>query len=246
MKRKPLPKIDHAWLAETFARNRVLYGGWSMKDGGDGGGDGGDAGAGGDDGSSGDSADDTGSSSDKGFPENTKPDDMTVDQRAAYYQHQARRHEERNKALLAITGGKYGDDLAAELADLRKIRDANLTDAQRAVEEAKREALAEATKSFGTKLAAAEFRAALAHVDGERRDQIIEGLSLEKYLTESGDVDTDKVKSYAATIAPADKGTGGGSHDFGAGRRGGTAAKSGVSAGAEMYRSSRKKSSSTT
>lgn len=182
-----------------------------------------------------------------GFPENTKPADMTVEQRAAYYQHQAQKHEKRNKQLLRVTGGKYGDDLKTDLDELERLRTAQLTDAEKAVEEAKKTVRAEVQREYGTKLVAAEFRAALGHVDGERRDQIIEGLTLEKYLTSDGDVDTDKVKSFAAAIAPADKGEGnnGRDRDYGGGRRD-TKTKSGVAAGAAMFDAARKKSTSTT
>ena len=174
------------------------------------------------------------------FPANTPVDNMTAEQRAAYWEHHAKKHEGRNKGLLALTGGKYGDALKAELDDLARLRDASRTDAERDVEAAKQATRAEVRQEYGTRLAAAEFRAALAHVEDDRRTQIIEGLSLEKYLTEDGDVDTDKVKSYAATIAPPDKDQGSQRHDFGAGRRGG-GTKTGVGAGAELFAASRKK-----
>ena len=171
-----------------------------------------------------------------GFPAGTPVKDMTVEQRAAYHEHQARKHEQRNKDLLAITGGKHGPDLQAELAELARLREAGLTDSERAVADAKRAGRTEA--ALDTARMAFEF--ALGH-DPETNDQsdLIDTLALEKVLTDDGKVDTAKVRSIAAKIAPADKGTGGGSHDYGAGRRGGTP-KSGVSAGRELYDSRKK------
>lgn len=233
-----LPRHLSDWLRDTMVRNRSLFQGWTMEidpDAGNGGGNGD-----GDDPSGGDP--DNG----RGFPDNTPVDQMTVEQQAAYHRHQARRHEDRNKELLRITGGRYGDDLRADLDELARLREQGLTNAERAVAEARREAET-ATRTavaaeFATKLVRAEFRAALAHVDGDRRDQIIEGLNLSAYVTDGGEVDTDKVNAYATTIAPADKGEG--APDYGAGRRR-TPTKTGVAAGAEMFAQSRTRTSTT-
>lgn len=181
--------------------------------------------------------------SDPGFPASTPLEQMTPEQQVAYYRHQARKHEDRNKDILKLTGGRYGDDLKALFDELDTLRTEKLTDSEKAVEEARRTAREEAAREFGPKMARLAFETALAHRDD--RDDLIAALNLTSVLTESGDVDTAKVRSIVEKIAPADKGTGGERHDFGAGRRGGTA-KAGVGAGAEMYQSSRKKSSSTT
>lgn len=164
-------------------------------------------------------ADDKSTGGDKGYPDNTPLAEMTVEQRAAYWEDRSKKHEGRNKDLLKLTGGKYGDDLKADLEELEQLRSATRTDAERAIAEKERETREQVTREFGARLAAAEFRAALAHVDGERREAIIGGLNLSAYLTDNGDVDTDKVKSYAAAIAPADKGEGSRTPDFGGGRR---------------------------
>lgn len=229
-----LSPTDAAWLTETAARNRRRFGGWTMEADPE------------PDPKPDPKPDPTPDPKpDKGFPENTQVKDMTAEQQAAYYQHQARKHEDRNRDLLKITGGKYGDDLKAQLDELDKLRDKDRTDGERAVEEAKVTTRAEVRKEFGTKLAAAEFRAALGHVDDERRDQIIEGLSLERYLTDDGEVDTDKVKAYASTIAPADKGPGKRDPDYGAGRRK-SSETTGVASGRDLFESRRKKSTTST
>lgn len=219
--------------------------GGSGGQGGDGGGDGGsggDGGAGGDQGGKGDQGK---GDSGKGYPADTKVADMKPEEQAAYYKHQSQKHEERNKALLAVTGGKHGDALKAELEELGNLRKEKLTPSEKAIEDAKTAARAEAAKEFSSQLVAAKFEAALAHVAEDRREQLIEGIALEKFLTSDGKVDADKVKTHAAAIAP-DKDTGnGGKRDFGQGNRGnGQNGKSGVAAGADMY-ASRRKSSTT-
>lgn len=240
MKRNLLSPTQAAWLEATIERNRNLYSGWSMDASGggdsDGDGDGGDN-SGGDGVTGGDVGGD-------GFPANTPVDQMTTDQQAAYYRHQARKHEDRNKDLLRLTGGKYGDDLKAIFDELETLRDEKRTDGEKAVEEARRAAREEVTREYGPKSVRTAFELLLGDMPDEDRNAEIELLDLSKFLTDSGDVDTAKVRSHAERIAPADKGQGNQRHDFGAGRRGAGPAKTGVSAGAELF-AARKKSSTT-
>lgn len=165
-----------------------------------------------------------------GFPKDTPVKDMTGEQREKYWEHQAKKHEDRNKEWRNALGGKLPADLKADLDDLEALRAAGRTDHEKAVEEAKTAAKAETRAEYGAKLVAAEFRGALAHLvtvddqgvrDTKRRDAIIDGLNLTTYLNDNGDVDTDKVTSYAAAIAPTDKGSGG-RQDVGGGRHSGT------------------------
>lgn len=182
--------------------------------------------------------------SDFGYPANTPVERMTPDQQAAYYRHQARKHEDRNKDLLRLTGGKFGDDLKAVFDELETLRDEKRTDSEKAVEEARRTAREEVTRDYGPKSVRTAFELLLGDMPEEDRNAEIELLDLSKFLTDSGDVDTAKVRSHAEKIAPADKGQGNQRHDFGAGRRGAGPAKTGISAGADLY-AARKKSSTT-
>lgn len=219
-------------------------------DAGGAGGDSGDAGTGaGDSGSAGDAggkADDKAGKTDdgpkkpEGYPEGKSIAEMSVAERAVYFEHKSRVEENRRKELLNTTGGKFGDALKSDLEELARLRTERMTDSEKAVEQAKAATRAEVATEYATKLAAAEFKAALAHVDEERRGQIIEGVALDKFLTPDGDVDTAKVKSHVAAIAPPDQGTG--RRDYGAGRHSSGATPSGVAAGAEMFAAKRSKS----
>lgn len=183
---------------------------------------------------------------DKGFPENTPVKDMTIEQRAAYYEHQARKHEDRNKDLLKITGGKYGNDLKALLDERENLLKDKLTDSERAIEDAKSQVRDEVTREFGPKSVRTAFELLLSDMDEQERNDAIDLLDLTKFLNDAGDVDTAKVRKFADTLtAPADKDAGNQRQDYGAGRRG-HQAKSGVAAGADLYATSRKKSPSTT
>lgn len=168
-----------------------------------------------------------------GFPANTRAEDMTSEQQAAYYRHQARKHEDRNKEWQRTLDGKTAEEIKAEREELEKLRAKDRTEAENAVEDAKKSTKAEVVREFGTKLVAAEFKAVLAHVDADRRGQIIENLNLTKFINDNGDVDTDKVKSAAVALAPADTGAGA-KKDFGGGRRT-SESGTGVTSGRDLY-----------
>jgi hypothetical protein len=176
-----------------------------------------------------------GDTGDKGFPANTPVVEMTAEQQAAYYKHQATKHETRNKELLQITGGKYGDDLKADLTELGELRQAKMTDGEKAVDEAKRSARTETIREVGADAARAALEFALGH-DDENNDQsaLIDTLDLSKLLTDDGKVDRAKVRKLVSTIAPSGKGQGDQRHDFGGGSRGGKTS-TGVSSGRSRY-----------
>lgn len=236
MKRSILSPAQATWLETTMARNRRLFGGWSMED--DGGDDtgGSDKDQGGTGSDSGD--DDGGQQDDKGFPPNTPVAEMTVEQRAAYWEHQSKKHEGRNRDLLKITGGKYGDELREQFDELGRLRTEHMSDGEKAVEQAKAEGRREASLALAPQM----FDVALGHVDEDRRKVLIDSIDLSKVLNTDGTIDTDKVTTLASTIAPADKGQGSQRDpDYGGGKRresGSTGVKSGVA----LYESRRKKS----
>ena len=230
MKINLLTPAQASWLADTIARNRAAYGGMSMKL----------------DDDSGDPPNDPDPKpDDRGFPSDTPVKDMTAEQQAAYYKHQSTRHEERNKELLRITGGKYGDALKAELDALESLRDKDRTDTERATEQARQEGRTTARTELSASAARAAFEFALGH-DPETNDQsaLIDTLDLSKVLSDDGTVDTAKVRAVVKQIAPADKGTGKQKDpDYGGGRRH-SEAGTGVSSGRDLFEARRKKSTS--
>lgn len=168
--------------------------------------------------------------SDLGFPPNTPVAEMTLEQQVAYHKHQFRKHEDRNKKWMEVLGGKTPEEVQADLVAAEKLRQDSMTDAQRQIEEAKKTSRTESAMD-GARVAL-EF--ALGH-DPEKNDvsSVIDALDMSKLLTDDGRVDTAKVRSLAATIAPSDKGQGK-QHDFGGGSRGGQSG-TGVAAGRSRY-----------
>lgn len=167
---------------------------------------------------------------DLGFPKDTPVAEMKPAEQAAYHRHHARKHEDRNKEWSKVAGGKTPEELAAILKEHGDLKKASLTDGEKAVAEA----TANGKRAASLALAPQFFDVALSHVAEDRRKVLIDTIDVSKVITDSGEVDTDKVKTIAESLAPADKGTGNGS-DYGAGRRGGGGQKSGVSAGRSLY-----------
>jgi hypothetical protein len=175
-------------------------------------------------------------SSDKGFPEGVPLEQMTAEQREAYWKHYARQHEQRNKDLLALANGSY-DELKQKVEGYEQLRQQQMTEHEQAVEQAKQQARTKTLSEVGGKLVAAEIRAhAAGRLDDDKLTTLVNSLNHEQFLTDTGDVDTDRVKSLVDGIVPAD-GAGNSSHpNLGQGRRQGQPSDRGIEAGRERAR----------
>lgn len=145
-----------------------------------------------------------GGAEEKGFPENTPIAEMTVEQQAAYWKFQSRKHES-----IARARGDY-DELKTAKSELDELKKQGLSDAEKAVAAAREEGLAagraEATRELGPRLVGSHVLAALAEkkVPTEQAKSLVEFLDHTKFLTETGEVDADKVTAYAAGVATGD------------------------------------------
>lgn len=104
--------------------------------------------------------------------------------------------------IIAGRLSKYADYDEVK-AELDKVKQANQTEAEKAVEAAKEEGRKAALTEAAPRLVAAEFRAALA---GRRTAaevaELIEDLDLSRYLTDAGEVDAERVTKKADLLAP--------------------------------------------
>lgn len=170
------------------------------------------------------------------FPRDTPRADMTATERLAYDAFHGRKHEQRSKDWAVAAGVKTPEELATIVREHAELKQASLTDGERALSEAETKGRREASLGLAPQL----FDMALRHVDEDRRKVLIDTIDMSRVLTDNGGIDTDKVSTIAETLAPADTGPGDRGHDYGAGpRRHQTA--SGVAAGRASYTSSRKK-----
>lgn len=227
-------------LNDLFAHHRSQFGGWSMEgtggsggagDGGTGGtggdGDGGKAGASGD---SGGAAGTGGSSSagtgvhatdadgtDLGYPKDTPIAEMTDKQAAAYWKHNARRHEGRVKDLV---GERTPEQIKQDLAELAELKKAQQTPAEQALTAAREEGKKEAVTAERAKSATAIFKGALeaGGLTGDDLDEIVNNFNVAGYITDDG-VDTTKITNFAKRFSSGKDTSSTRRRDFGGGQR---------------------------
>lgn len=109
---------------------------------------------------------------------------------------------EKWKSLSRQNEDKWKSASAAQ-KELEELKKANLSEQERLVEDAKTSARAEALKDFGSRLVGAEIRAKVgSRLTDEKLSGLMEGMALEKFLTEAGEVNTDKVASFVLAILP--------------------------------------------
>jgi hypothetical protein len=142
------------------------------------------------------------SSGDKGFPEGTPLAEMSVEQREAYWKFQARKHEERNKAFDGLTPEALAD-LRERANKQQQLERELMSDKDKAVLEAKEAATAEVRDQYAQRLAASEFKAAAAgRIEAERLANLLEDIDLRRYVTDSGDIDTERIAKKVDAWAP--------------------------------------------
>lgn len=124
---------------------------------------------------------------------------------AEKWQAMARKHEDRAKAN------------ASAAKELEQVRQASMSDLEKAVAIAKAEARTEALREAGTRLVDAEVKAAAAgrSVDVEA---LLEGLDRSRFLGEDGEPDSKAIATWVDRIAPKSESTTT-SVDFGQGAR---------------------------
>lgn len=100
------------------------------------------------------------------------------------------------------------DTLKAEAAEAARLRKEQETASEKAVREAREQAVAEERTKSAPRLVGAEFRAAAKGVlTDAQRDAFLEDADLTKYLNDKGEVDVAKVEAKVKALAP-EKGTG--------------------------------------
>lgn len=90
--------------------------------------------------------------------------------------------------------------LERELADLRKQ---TMTDTEKAIDDARTEARQQALAEVGSRVAAAELRAAATgRLDADQIDTLLDSLNLARFMGEDGEVDVEGVRKFVDGIAP--------------------------------------------
>jgi hypothetical protein len=172
-----------------------------------------------------------------GFPDKTPWKQMEPEHQAAYWRHQAKRHESRANAAADY------DDVKAERD---RLKAAGQSDDEKAIEaartQARDEARADERAKLAPKMVAAEFKTVAAgHMPQGQVESLLAGIHAPNFLTGDGEVDTDKVTEF---LEPFMKdGDPDGSKkwpDMGQGRRK-DKKSAGVGAGRDLYANRRAK-----
>jgi hypothetical protein len=183
------------------------------------------------------SKDDKSKDSERGWPANTPVKDMTLEQQNAYHAFHARKHEERVKA--------YGDVTPEQLAEIIKERDELKTKTQTDDEKAIEAAKAEGAAPFKAALAEERVKNALERALVGRTVEPSKLLELDRSKFVKDDkADTDAIAAWVeenTSEAAAGGGAGGKKAvDLGQGKRGTATPEKGVSAGRDLFASTRK------
>lgn len=164
-----------------------------------------------------------------GYPENTPIKEMTADHQAAYWKYHAQKHERRSKER------EDYDDLKAKL---EQYEQSNMTDAEKQIQQAREEAKAEVAQQYQGRIVDARLRGSLAGrgLDDDAIDQRLSFIDHKAFLSDNGEVDSDKVNAFLDASAPQGKqqvwpDMGGGNRSGGSGKRAGGS----LQAGADLY-----------
>lgn len=140
----------------------------------------------------------------KGFPDNTPLEDMTEEQRTAYWKYHSRKHEQTLRDLGDVEELKRN---AQAWTDHEKNRDKNQesldTQIAQARAEGKAEGRNEAMRESGLNTVKDLFKAKV----GDRRteeelDEFLEDVDLARFLKSDHTIDTDKIDSKVKLFAP--------------------------------------------
>lgn len=125
-------------------------------------------------------------------PPKDSPDGTDWKAEAEKWKTTSRKHEDR---------AKQNADKAKQFDDLKRSQ---MSDQEKAVDQARSDAKAEAAREFGARLVDAEVRAISAgRMSDEQRTTLLDGLDRSRFLTDSGEVDADKVRVFVDAVAPA-------------------------------------------
>lgn len=145
------------------------------------------------------------SDGDKGFPEGTPLSEMSDAQKAAYWQHYARKHEDTVKGFKGLTPQQVAD-LQAENESLKGDRlSADEKALKAAREDAAKQARAEAEAQYLPQIRAAKVQSIASQiVQGDKLNAFMEVVDTSRLLGEDGQVDDAKVMGYLTAMYGGD------------------------------------------
>lgn len=135
---------------------------------------------------------------DRGYPQDTPLEQMTAEQREAYWRHHSRKWEK-----IAKDRNDY-DAVKAAAAELEQLKAANATDQEKAIAAARAAGYAEASGRAAVVLVDAHVRAGLSsRMTPDRIEAFVGHLDHKHFLGADGmSVDAEKVAAFVNAVAP--------------------------------------------
>ena len=156
-----------------------------------------------------------------GYPDGVRWQDMEPAEQAAYWRHQSQKHEGRYKNLV---GDRSYDDVKKDLEQYAEYQRSQQTPAEQQLNERYEQGKQDATSEANTRAARAILRANLrTNLDGDTADEeieeIIAPIDVKAFIVD-GDIDTEKLASFASRFTKAGTANEDPGHpDYGGGRR---------------------------
>lgn len=153
-----------------------------------------------------------GADGDLGFPKDTPIDQMTPVQQAAYWRNQSKTQQKEAEAFRKL--GLTPEQIKKLQDDTETARLAALDETQRAIEEARNAGKAEAEATASVKFLRPAIEGqimGLTRAPGESIEDAtarvrgaLEFADLTKFVGDNGDLDADKIQTFAKSIGPTD------------------------------------------
>lgn len=129
------------------------------------------------------------STNSKGFPENTAVADMDAAEQAAYWKYQSRKHEDAAKLTRA---------------EVEKLKQAQMTDGEKAIAEARNQGAAEARSKMAESNVNVFITARVS--DKNVADVIKKSINHKAFVAEDGSIDDDALSTYLSAFGAASNG----------------------------------------
>lgn len=136
-----------------------------------------------------------------GFPASTPLEQMTVEQREAYWKFQSKKHEKE-----ANSRRDY-DELKLKADELEQLKAKNQSAEEKALEDARRDGENIGAQRYLKDAVKGRFQGITQKTD-EEVETIFEHVDPLTFTDDKGDIDSEKLKKYAATFGTPDNGGG--------------------------------------
>lgn len=141
-----------------------------------------------------------------GFPVNTSPKDMQPEHRANYWIWRSRENEKALKEYEGVTPEQIKEFKAEADRKAKEIEDAK-PEQEKLISSAREEGLKagrdEMQKKYAATLVSTKFEAlSTGRATAEQLTALLEDLNISNYLTDSGEVDAERIKKRVDTLFP--------------------------------------------